>query len=374
MRKATTILGVLLAVGAMARPDSVTVKKLPYSNVSIIEVREGKIAFRLASGLKVVKPLSEVTFVEIGRQGAFAEAEGLVQKGKHRQAVSHYETARREHRNGWESRLVQYRYLSALDKAGMIGQAVTEWFSLAEQDKFCAETLKMRPQVRAAKGSAENIRAVALLEGKLKNAKHPAYVEEIRQLLLKLYSREGLTDKAKALAKGLVKSVTEPRAEPGKPVRRGRTIRSGKISTLLGAVNVFLKQSDGASALQTLDDNIHRFDTGALAEALLMRGQARMMLAEQAADPDESRKLLLRAGLDFMRVVAHYPDSIDAGEALYRAGRVNVLLPEPNYAAARKAYQQVVSTYGETAAAAKARQALRRLKGGSPAKGKRRSR
>lgn len=375
MRKAAIILGVLLATGSAARADSITVEKLPYRDVSIIDVRLGKIVFRLPSGRRsITKPVREITFISIGRDGAFNRAESLLKEGKPAQAVKAYDEARRDFpSNSWENRLTEYRLLVALDRGAMIDRAVAEWSALVERDGFRAETMLMQPTRLAPKGSAENARAIDRLEEKLKQAKNQQYANTIRKLLLSLYSREGLADKAKALAEGVTKSPTDDTGLPGRPVPKVQTVRAGDVGVLMGAVEVFLKQGDAASAMRAINGNIRRFDTGTLPGALLVRGQARMMMAEKA-EQDESTRLLLQAGLDFMRIVANYPDSIDAGEALYQAGRVNSLLPTPNHAAARKAYQQVVSTYGETEAARKAQRALRQMKDDGAGTDKRRNR
>ena len=360
MRNTTAILAVLLLACGALQADDVTVGRLPYSGATILDVREGSITFRVSSGARpITKALAEVPHMKLSQVDAkdFNTAEDLMKKGKSAEAVTSYDKARKRYRQGWPARLIRYRRLAALGKAGLVDQAVEEWLAAVDEDKVGEATLKLYPQTFAEKGSPRNAKALQLLEAKLKKITDKQYVTVARELQMRLYSHEGMAEEAAAAAKTIAGKTGPPETSggPTKPRPMGNT------DSLMSAVEVLLQQGSGDKAFEIIDDNIDRFDTGTLPWAMLLRGKARMLMATGAGDKD---KLLRQAGLDFMRIVTHYPDSRDAGEALYLAGEVNASLPKPNYAAARAAWQQVLSSYGGTGAlAGRAQKALDQLRG-----------
>jgi len=366
MRNTTAILAVLLLACGAAQADDVTVGRLLYSGATILEVREGSITFRVSAGARpIIKPIAEVLHVKLSQADAkdFNKAEDLMKKGKPVEAVAFYDKARKRYRQGWPARLIRYRYLVALGKAGLIDQAVEEWLAAVDEDKVGEATLKLYPQTLAEKGSPRNAKAIKLLEAKLEKITDKQYVTYARRLQMKLYSQEGMAEKAAGVAKMIAGKSGGPDTSGGTSTPRPM----GNTDSLMSAVEVLLQQDSGDKAFEIIDDNIDRFDTGALPRALLLRGKARMAMAGGAGNAD---KRLRQAGLDFMRIVAHYPDSVDAGEALYLAGEVNASLPRrPNYAAARAAWQQVLSSYGGSGALARRTQkALDQLRDRSKSK------
>jgi TolA-binding protein len=92
---------------------------------------------------------------------------------------------------------------------------------------------------------------------------------------------------------------------------------------------------------------------GELPAVLLWMGKGQLAIHEHSKD---ARKELTEAGLNFMRIVAFFPSSNQAPEALFLAGKVNEKLG--NQAAARKAYQAVRQHFGETKFGPRATKAL----------------
>lgn len=363
MRNTTAILAVLLLACGALQADDITVGRLPYSGATILEVKEGTITFRVSAGARrITRPIVDVLHLKLSQADAkdFNAAEDLMKKGKAAEAVAVYDKARKRYHQGWPASLIRYRYLTALGKAGFIDQAVEEWIAAVDEDKIVEATVKLCPQTLAAKGSPRNAKAIKLLEAKLEKITDKQYVTYARQLQMKLYSQEGLAEKAAAVAKSIAgKSGVGTTDTTGGP--KGKPRPMGNTDSLMSAVEVLLQQGSGDKAFEIVNDNIDRFDTGALPRALLLRGKARMVMVKGGGD---AGKLLRQAGLDFMRIVAHYPESVDAGEALYLAGEVNASLPKPNYAAARAAWQQVLSSYGGTGPlAGRAQKALDQLRG-----------
>jgi len=363
MRNTTAILAaVLLTCGAL-QADDITVGRLPYSGATILDVQGGTITFRVSAGARRIdRPIADVQHLKLSQADAkdFNAAEDLMKKGKPADAVALYDKARKRYRQGWSARLIRYRYVAALGKAGFIDQALEEWMAVVDEDKGVEATLKLIPSELAAKGSPRNAQAIQLVEAKLEKVTDKKYETLLRQLQMNLYSQEVMAEKAAEVAKSIAgKTGVGVPDTTGGPKAKPRPM--GNTDSLMSAVEVLLQQGSGDKAFEIINDNIDRFDTGALPGALLLRGKARMLMAKGAGD---AGKQLRQAGLDFMRIVAHYPESRNAGEALYLAGEVNASLPKPNYAAARAAWQQVLSSYGGTGPlAGRAQKALDQLRG-----------
>jgi hypothetical protein len=123
----------------------------------------------------------------------------------------------------------------------------------------------------------------------------------------------------------------------------------------LEAAAVMIASGQGEQALSQIEANLKSYSHVDLSGALLLAGKAQMQMAEKA-DKDAQRRLLLKAGLNFMRVAFFFPDRDEAPEALYEAGRVNALLG--NKLAAWTAFEQVLQRHPKHAIAQKARAEL----------------
>lgn len=373
MRTTTIILAGVLTAAAAGRADDVRIGKIPYAGATILGVQEGSITFRISTGKPITKPISEVSLIKIGQREAeeFNKAEDLLAKGKSGEAAAAYDAAEGKLATPWAGKLLRYRRLMALNGAGHVGRAVEEWLALAEQDQYAEATLALGPTTFAKQGSKENAQAIAALEAKLATLDNEKVVLAFRQTLMKLYAAEGRSEDAANLAKLLAGAAVAPPPKNGDgPRETPSTPTLVNAGSVLNAVEVLLQQGAADKALEILNRDIDGFDSGALPRALLLRGRAGMDAAGKLSGK-EAEKMLLQAGLDFMRVVTFYPDSVDAPESLFLAGRVNASLETPNTEAARLAWQQVVANYGGSEAAKQAQAALDGLKKGG---GKRKNR
>ncbi|MDY6914009.1 MAG: tetratricopeptide repeat protein [Planctomycetota bacterium] len=355
MRINTLILAALLTACASARADSVTVGKLAYNGVKIIEVSKGTVSFRVRVGTRVTKSLSEVSAVEISKQPRFNLAEKLLLEGKAAEAVEAYDVAAAGMPKAWMKRLVQYRRLQALEKAGQVDRAIEEWLVAVEQGGAAQGVLLLRPARLRPKGDKQNDRAINLLEKRLKGIGDKAVSAAIKELLLMLYKQQGYHDKGGAIAQeisaGLASAESEKSAAP--------VDGSGSLTGRIRAAEFLLQQGQAAKALKVIQDNLRRYSPSDLSMALLVAGKAQMALYEKAEPGPQRRKLLLSAGLNFMRVVTFFGSLNEAAEALYQAGRVNVELGNPQ--AAKNAYESVIVQYPNSKAAEKAKAALEAL-------------
>jgi TolA-binding protein len=284
-----------------------------------------------------------VESIQLAGKDAFNRAEKLqADPNTAGAAVAAYDEASSALKGGWQEKLLRLRRLGAADSAGLIDRATQDWLA-AMDDSPTAGVEALRPKVGAkVTGSAG---AIASLETKLKTVKDASYQAAIKGLLLRLYEREGLKDKIAAMAGQL--------AAPGAAVSNRDQLRALAAKIDAGQVS---------EALKDILDHLDQYDDSDLPRGLLLAGKAQMKLAEAAPDAPGKKKQYVTAGLSLMRVYAYYPKSPDAAEALYLAGQANESLPAPNHAAARAAFEKVISEYSSSPFAASAKTALDKIR------------
>lgn len=348
MRTITAIVMLLLCQAAQA--DGVRIKKLMYSDVQVVDFANGELHFRGLGNNRIVKPIAEVTLVSIDGRPALNKAELLLADGKAADAAAAYNKAT-EATTGWLAELVQCRRLVALDRAGQIDKAAEQWLLLSGRDDG-AWALKLRPTNLAPKGSGQNRSAIALLVQRRKQVAHKhSDATAIDALLMDLYQRQGRTSDAAAVA-ARIADLTQ--TAPATATRPAQT------SEQLKAMAVLASQGQPGEVLGVIKANLRNdaYTAKQLPMAILLAGRAQQLLAE-AADPPSRRKLLIAAGLDFMRVATFYPGSQQAPEAMLRAGQVNAALG--NRWAAGNAWRLVIKKHPASQAAAEAAKTIEQI-------------
>ncbi len=346
------VAAIVLCGLASARADELVIKRSPpYAGVSILEAKDGMITFRLSTGGTVTKSVADIQSVALKDHEDLATAEKALADNKLEPAVKAYGTALGKVKaDTWTARLIRYRRLAAMEQGKMIERAVPEWLAMVDESAGKAEVLALRPKNLPARGAKENAAAITALEGYLPKAKD-ATLAAVKQALLDLYTMEGQSAKAAAIAGEIASAPVS-----GDTPKNGGEVLEGQIK----AADALLQNGDPAKAVSTLQGNIDRYSGAELASAMLVLGKAQLALAEKAKDDAAKRPLLLDAGLNLMRVYTYYASLSEAGEALYYAGKVNEALG--NNVAARTAYTRVTDRYGKSEAASKAQAALAALK------------
>ncbi len=337
MRK-TTIFLTVLAASAMAFADDVVVGGLPYSGVTVKSADEFSITIRTRGGLRA-KDLADVSTISLDRSPLFNKAEKLLEAKRYAQAVGAYDKARKAESVAWRKKLIRARRLLALKRGGLLARAVREWLAITDENASSKDNLsrsiRLAPSKAAVKGSKENAGAIVLLEAKDGKLKAGAYRTAVRRLLMKLYLAEGRAEKAAKLAEQLTgsQSVT--------PGGGAKTPSTAGLQTKLEAARAFIDRRQADKVLEIIEPSLKRFTPEQLSQALLLRGKAQLIKYRKAKD----RRMLLQAGLNFMRVVVFYPQAQETSEALYLAGIVNIELG--NKQAARMALTKVGAGSGK---------------------------
>jgi len=339
----------MLALAA-ARADEVRLSTgISYGDVIVTGVADGKIKFRTAA-TEPAKPLGKVTLIQITGRGRFNKAESLAAAGKLAQAIDIYDELA-DASAGWFKDLVKLRRLATLNSTGRIDRATREWLMLVVQADRAPWALSLRPTKLAKPGAKQNDEAIGLLKAALNKDPSESFANEARRLLLALYQAQGLTVEAQKLASTMAGTSEEDNS----------FVAADHLDAQLQAAQALLGQGQAQQALESIQSRLSEYLPSQLSEALLLAGKARLALARSAAE-DARAELAALAGLDLMRVVAYYPASTEAPEAMYLAGQVNEMFDPPNRNAADNAYRQVLQLYGDSEFAAKAAKALAALR------------
>ncbi len=340
---AVALASVLLA--SLARADSIRTKVEVYEGVKIASVRDGWILFRVGQGkLKAVR-VGAVTRLSVEGNESLNRSEQLLSARKYDQVVTFYDQLLKD-ADGWQANLLRYRRLMALSAAGRCGDAVETWLDLIDKAEDRAEVLQLRPRRLEEKGSIQNARAIELLAAKLDSIKGDrVYTKAVRALLITLLRREG-------------------RAADAGRVAAGRAMASRRAPKQFRSLEGMIDRGKANLALVTLQKNLRagRYTEADLPYAFYYAGEARRKLAADAdadADAEKRRRLLLSAGLDYMRVAACFASHPPAAESLRRAGDVHVSLG--NVRSARLAYQAVTRRYPNSDAARKAKASVKAM-------------
>jgi len=379
LRRLGVLGSVLAAMAAGARADLITPVRGPvYSDSRIIRVEGGAVVFRLLGTTVRSMPISRIRTIEVPGLDNFNQAEKLLsaEPPQPRQALGLYGTVQPMASRPWLETLVRYRRIQALDQLARIDEAVKEWLAAMDAEGGAVDAL--RPTNLPDKGSPANRQAIEILQTKLQQIRNkPDYRQAAGRVLMELYLREGMSAKADALAEQVaIEGGPGSARRPETPARGGEAARkpSGNAAAAtppaparadlpLQALQRLIRPGqDGQTlrkAIGKLETARRSADDTQLPLVLLLTGKAQLLVA--LSSRDERGAMLRQAGLNLMRVFAHYPDAMEAPEALYLAAKVNVELG--NLRAARAAYQAVVNRYSRSKIAPLAQQALRALRG-----------
>jgi len=351
------IIACVLGVCGSAGADDVQIRKLKYHDVTVVSTAKGEIRFRMPNRHLVAKPITDVTFISIEGESDFNAAERLLVERKFAEAVESYDRALRD-KSGWLATLIRYRRLVALNEARMIDRATEEWLVLAGESG-AKEILKLRPSKFPPEGSKQNTSAIALLTQTRKRiGGNELYAAAVDQLLLELCQYENMKSAATVLAE----EILTTRAGGGDGNVR---LDPATADAQLRAMAILITAGQCEQVLQDIQKNLraNAYGTEQLPRAILLAGQAQQRMADDAKDT-RRRKLLIAAGLDFMRVATFFPGSDCAAEAMLHAGEINASLG--NSWAARNAWGMVIKNYPSTPTAETAAASIQAMEKTSP--------
>jgi TolA-binding protein len=331
--------------GGAAADELVMRNKTPYTGIKIIDVQAGNIVYKLGSNHNR-KPLADVASIKLADKGAeFNRAEQLAAAGKAAEAVGAYDKAGEALAAGdWQMRLVRYRRMAAANAAGKIARSAADWLALVEESKASPQVLAARPTNLGSRGSEEAAEAVKLLTARLEDMKAGDGRVAVGRLLVDLHLLQGNQAKADEVDKSLGAATTGAAggtvAGADEPSIDGAAISTDVSAALKGPAGD-VKGKRYASAIQTIQGNLDRYDESELPKALLLLGKAQFLSADSSGE--KRAQTLRQAGLNFMRAHAASSGGAEAAEALYMAALACRALGDKT--AARNALRELAGEY-----------------------------
>ncbi|MHC4561221.1 MAG: hypothetical protein ACYS8X_00440 [Planctomycetota bacterium] len=360
---------VLAMAAATLQADDVSKGRLTHRGVTVTGINDGELTFRKSTGDVLKVSLSELTAVSLDGHDSFNTAEAALKDKNYDEALRGYRAAMQQATQRWQKDLIQFRRLRTFDTAARIDKALELWKQLCQQSRNSEKILAMMPKTLGEAGSSANAAAIKLLTTDRPAADTSDYDARVTELLMNLYEQEGRDEEVAREAARLAGEAVADEEDEATDDEEDEVVdeaRPADPSARLKAAKVRLDQAGGAAAVVGwITEDLDSYDEEMLAEAMLLLGKAKRMLADQAADDadqaEKVRQLRLEAGIHLMIVAALYADAPEAAEALFEAAGINEALG--NMAAARNAYDTVRSRYADSPFAQQATDALARTSG-----------
>ncbi len=336
-RLPTTLVAVAagLLVAAPLRADDVWVatagrKPLRYGSVKVRGYRAGHLVFLGRMGGAVLKPLTEVTRIQVEGQDELNLAENLYAEGQFPEAAKAYQSLVDVDDPDWIAPFAHARLVVCHDETGQFAQAVASWVKLLEV--WPVHAVARPPVTLGAKGSQVNKQALTRLTAVLKRELQPAAARSAKELQLALWKIEG-DPRAEAAKQALAEKTAEkPEPGPDRETRpeRAQPDRAGNVAILRSQASRLAQTGRYEEALPAINRAVaavsqasaQRYLPGLLTlKATCHLGRAAEL--EKAGRTDAATRHRVSAGLAAMRVVTFFPENPAMIECLYLAGRVH---------------------------------------------------
>ena len=324
--------------------------ELGFKNVTIRSVKDGELYFTINTR-ESHRPLGEISRIELtgetqlnAAEKAFSEAtaakDPAVAKAKFSDAVTGYNATLGSTNKPWLKDYVSQRMQIAAPRSGRFDAALSAWKPMVEKDPVAA--LKAKPSVEGIDPKSQYLANAAK---DLLASANAAAKPEIRKAYLDLL---GDVQTAMGDTEGAMKTA-EMR------VSLGGTPEEINDLALKQAQNDFAgKRYDQAAA--RLDKlNMSLLPDATRAEATYMLAECHAAKLQPTSSPDQWKDL----AIDYMKVVAGFPQSPEAGQALLKVAQIHETLKDPE--TALKIYQQVVREHANTPAGTTAQERVQQL-------------
>lgn len=350
--------GVLCAGTVAARADDVYVRsgkeaaELALKNITVRQVKDGELYFMINTR-ETHRPVGEISRLELtgetqfnAAEKAFSEArvakDEAAAKAKYAEAVTGYTATIGATNKPWLKDYAALRMQIAAPRSGRFDAALTAWKSMVEKDAAAAMKAKpsvdgIDPKSQYLANGAKDLLAAANAAGKPEARK--AYLDLLSDVQTAMGDTEGAikTAEMKVALGGTAEEIAE-------------------LAVKLADNDLTNKRYDAAVARLAKVDMASLSDSGR-AQATYIGAACKEAKMQPGAPADELKDL----AIDYMKVVAGYPTSANAGEALLKVAEIHEKLKEPE--TALKIYQQVAREHANTPAGQAAQKSVERLGG-----------
>ncbi len=333
-------LAALSGLVAVADADTIYTGITPLTDVQILGTQNGSLRFINRAGAEVSRSFDGIKRLEVSNEPAFNSAEEAFEAGNFDKATEGYIKTIRSTNKPWLKEWSGLRLQEAAEKSGDFPAAVTAWVELIQSNPAAAAG--RQPKLPEGTSTFLNT-AAADIERVLQGRLDDKQKAELLKLLLDIYQRKG--DNAKALS--TAERLAAVAGDSGDPANQ-RLLADLKISL----AKIALDKKDYAKVKQEI----------ASASASIAQPQQQATALYLLAEADrnlagDDQQKLQDAAVAYMRVVAHFPKSDVAGDALMHAAEIVEKLGDSKKALAL--YQQIATEYPAT----NAKEQVERLKG-----------
>ncbi len=356
--KLSLLLAFVIGLGVSARADTIFVGNLPYKDVKIKGIKGEDIVFQ-TSGNETSKPIKSVTRLQLTDDPALSAAEEAYAKQENEKAVDGYLKSLRSSSKEWVKDWAAARLLDAAGKAKRFDAQVTAFIAMMQRDS--ATAIKNKPEVPQEKSAfldtaATDVQRV-VNEVKLSEEAKQSLLAFLLEINRARGDQKAVGETVEQLAK-LDGSSTSSGGGAGGADTSANTKALAALK--LGIANVAFEKKDYAKAIETIEQNRGVFlDAKEQADALWILAGSKHALAQAKNDPKEMKDV----ALSYMRIVANFKDAPNAPhvpESLLATGEILEKLNDTEGAV--NLYTQLSTAYPESAAGAKAKEGLARLK------------
>lgn len=327
-----------LAGSAWAGDDQIITTAIPFKNVTIKNVKEGKVQYVNEKGEAKTAHLNIVKKLVMKDQPQFTQAEEQFSLGQWTQAGRSYEEAVRRFSAPNQTGFRDYCYqkmIQAFSKGKAFDKMLEAYgaFRLVNP----AITEEVLPPEKPAAGSSEMAAAIKVLEDKWGKAHSTADKQFWGNLLVGYYTENGTSDKASKLMAELEKltSTATPAPSAGGEHTPAIVPSAGRLATPEG--NLLIQKLELAARAGKWDDVLSEIEANSakagdnqLTDLQYFKGLAEFNKGEYA-----------QAGVDFMWVWScGYIKSPRRFWSLYYTGQVYQKLNKPQMA--KELYQELL--------------------------------
>lgn len=327
----TWLVGASLLWGGVCAADVMHTRTGPLPNVQIIGIRDGELVYINPTGRETTKTLDDVRRLEIDSEPQFSQAEAAYDAADWDKATAGYERTIKTSNKPWLKQYAGLKLFETANKSGNFPAAVTAYLELVQSNPVVAAGKE--PKLPDA-GSTFLDTAAADVERVLGGRLEDAQRAPLLTFLLNIYQKKNDTAKVIATAERLSKITGDSASGENQALL---------ASLKLSLARVALDKKEYAKARQEMASARASFTQPANQSAALF------LLAElDHAEAQDNTEKLQDAAIAYMRVVAHFPESEQAGQALVNTARIMEKLGEPKKALSL--YQQAVAEYPATKA------------------------
>lgn len=320
----------LYLLPTVSRADTVWMGGMSYTEVEVLHVEAGQLVFFNTAGAEIKQPVGRIARIELDRYPQLKQAHQQAGDKAFRQAVRSLQSIKAQ--DSWLRAWINYRIVSYADQGDMAEEALRAYLLLIQQAEAPVFYFQRPPVNSLAKADNRFKKNLAnRIQGALRSTsrQHPAYtyLQQLNALVEVAQTRASAQTHSEAMI--AEKTASDPptvafthRLDVSDEV--SQYLIKGRFAQAVDAVQGKIQSRNGARRSPQMFYQL----------GLAQRGLADQ--ARQAGDEDKARALYLDAGLNFMRIAAHYPQPKVGyiGPALLEAADIHVQIGHPDIATA----------------------------------------